>query len=97
MTLTRVNIVDLDATPYIHFIYQCVRRAFLGAIFAVDVCAYAALSTHFHVALHVMTHLVQQWSDEEVLRWVGWLCPSTEVMRPRTHGVEPYLMIWLPI
>lgn len=53
------------------------RLTFLGALFAVDICAYAVMSTHLHVVLRVMAHIAQRWSDEEVLRRATIVCPST--------------------
>jgi hypothetical protein len=32
-------------------------------IFAIDVCAYAILSNHFHVVLHVDVEKAKGWSD----------------------------------
>lgn len=42
----------------------------LAAIFAIDVCAYAVMSNHYHVVLHLNTTKLSSWSDEEVIsRW----------------------------
>ena len=43
----------------------------LAAIFAIEVCAYAVLATHYHVILRVRPDLVAGWSDWEVAR--NWL------------------------
>jgi REP element-mobilizing transposase RayT len=44
----------------------------LSAQFAVDVCAYAAMSNHYHLVLHVDQPAAQSWSNEEVIRrWTG--------------------------
>lgn len=44
----------------------------LSAQFAVDVCAYAVMSNHYHLVLHVDQPAAQSWSDEEVIsRWTG--------------------------
>lgn len=43
----------------------------LSSIFAIDVCAYAIMSNHFHLVLHVDTGRAQQWSPDEVIdRWL---------------------------
>ncbi len=42
----------------------------LGDIFAVDICAYAVMSNHFHLVLHVDRERALAWTDEEVAeRW----------------------------
>ncbi len=52
--------VSLDATPYYHCVPRCIRRAWieermfsLSRGFALDICAYAVMSNHYHVVLHV--------------------------------------------
>ncbi|MFA0441910.1 transposase [Vibrio sp. 10N.222.51.C12] len=44
------------------------RVRLLSQVFAVDVCAYAIMSNHYHLVLHVDTALAQSWSDEEVVK-----------------------------
>ena len=47
------------------------RIKFLSSVFAVDVCAYAVMSNHYHVVLHVDVDEIEQWSDRDVLdRWL---------------------------
>ncbi len=42
----------------------------LAEVFAIDICAYAVMSNHTHVVLHVDTESVQRWSLQEVVeRW----------------------------
>jgi REP element-mobilizing transposase RayT len=42
----------------------------LAKVFAIDVCAYAVMSNHTHVVLHVDKHKALSWTTEEVLhRW----------------------------
>jgi REP element-mobilizing transposase RayT len=46
------------------------RLLWLGEIFALDICAYAVMSNHVHVVLHINAQQSQQWSTEEVvMRW----------------------------
>ena len=40
----------------------------LASIFAIDVCAFAVMSNHTHVVLHVDTKEAMSWSIEDVLR-----------------------------
>ena len=42
----------------------------LSSIFAIDICAYAVMSNHYHLVLHVDRSTAKAWSDEEVIkRW----------------------------
>ena len=46
------------------------RLGELNQLFAIDVCAYAIMSNHYHVVLRVNTHKANQWTNEEVItRW----------------------------
>ncbi|MGK7294744.1 MAG: transposase [Candidatus Wenzhouxiangella sp. M2_3B_020] len=46
------------------------RLALLAEVFAIDVCAYAILSNHYHLVLHVDEQTALEWSDLEVAqRW----------------------------
>ena len=44
------------------------RMQLLSQIFALDICAYAVMSNHYHVVLHVDRERAQSWDDAEVLR-----------------------------
>ena len=42
----------------------------LAGIFAIDICAYAVMSNHYHVVLHINTEQAEGWSEKEVAtRW----------------------------
>jgi len=44
----------------------------LTSTFAVEVCAYAIMSNHFHLVLHVDVETVKGWSFDEVIdRWLS--------------------------
>lgn len=46
------------------------RIAQQGAVFAIDVCAYAIMSNHFHLVIRVEPSRAHRWSDEDVIhRW----------------------------
>ncbi len=46
------------------------RILFLAKIFSIDVCAYAVMSNHLHLVLHVDDKQEKNWSTHEVLkRW----------------------------
>jgi putative transposase len=43
----------------------------LSDIFSIEICAYAILSNHYHVVLHVSVDQASEWSDVEVAqRWM---------------------------
>jgi REP element-mobilizing transposase RayT len=46
------------------------RLARLADIFAIDVAAYAVMSNHYHLVLHIAPDRADTWSDKEVItRW----------------------------
>jgi REP element-mobilizing transposase RayT len=46
------------------------RLAQLSTVFAIDLCAYAVLSNHYHLVVHVDQQRAKSWSAEEVIeRW----------------------------
>jgi REP element-mobilizing transposase RayT len=46
------------------------RLLFLASVFSIDICAYAVMSNHVHVVLHVDVKQVQFWTDNDVVsRW----------------------------
>ena len=48
------------------------RIRILASIFALDVCAYAVLSNHYHITLKHCPNEAQQWTDQEVIeRWTS--------------------------
>ncbi|WP_460312562.1 transposase, partial [Aliiglaciecola aliphaticivorans] len=42
------------------------RLLFLTTVFAIEVCAYAVMSNHTHVVLHVNSDKAKHWTDREV-------------------------------
>ncbi len=46
------------------------RILLLGSIFAIDVCAYAVMSNHYHIVLYINKEQASSWNTEEVIqRW----------------------------
>jgi REP element-mobilizing transposase RayT len=43
------------------------RLLYLASVFAIDVCAYAVMSNHVHLVLHVDVDKALGWSDKQVL------------------------------
>ncbi|WP_460313697.1 transposase, partial [Aliiglaciecola aliphaticivorans] len=44
------------------------RLLFLTTVFAIEVCAYAVMSNHTHVVLHVNSDKAKHWTDKEIAR-----------------------------
>ncbi len=58
------------------------RLKVLANIFAIEVCAYAVMSNHYHVVLHINTAQGKEWSDQVVLRrWTSLFEGSPLVQR----------------
>ena len=58
------------------------RLRFLSYVYAIDICAYAVMSNHYHVVLHVDKGRALGWSDEEVVeRWMQLYSGHTLVDR----------------
>ena len=43
------------------------RMQCLASGFAIDICAYAVMSNHYHIVLHVDTEQANAWTDAEVI------------------------------
>ena len=48
------------------------RLTLLGEVFAIDIAAYAVMSNHYHLVLHVDQDRSRSWGRDEVIR--RWLC-----------------------
>jgi len=47
------------------------RIKLLCSVFAVDLCAYAIMSNHYHIVVRLNADEIEQWSDEEIAkRWM---------------------------
>ena len=44
------------------------RLALLGEVFAIDLAAYAIMSNHYHVVLHVDPARSRHWNRDDVIR-----------------------------
>ena len=53
------------------------KLAELTEIFAIQICAYAILSNHFHLVLRIESERARAWSDAEVVERYGRLFPRT--------------------
>jgi REP element-mobilizing transposase RayT len=57
------------------------RFRFLTSAFAIDCCAFACMSNHFHLILRVDRDRAQQWSEDEVIRRWARVCASGAAYR----------------
>lgn len=61
----------------------------LTAVFAIEVCAYAILATHYHTILWTRPDIVARWSDEEVAtRWLTLYPPHRKRKRGPIPSIE---------
>lgn len=80
------------------------RIKLLCSIFAVDLCAYAVMSNHYHVVVRIDVEQVRQWSDIEVARrWlqifsgpllVHQYLGNTDLTEPELEYVADLLSTW---
>jgi hypothetical protein len=48
------------------------RLAQLGSIFAIDACAYAVMSNHYHLVVHIDQAAANAWTPQDVIaRWTA--------------------------
>ena len=58
------------------------RIKLLHSVFAVDLCAYAVMSNHYHIVVKLRATAARKWSDQEVAeRWTKLFNKSTIVHR----------------
>lgn len=51
------------------------RLKFLASIFSIEICAFAIMSNHFHLILHVDEASSKNWSQKEIIERWKRLCP----------------------
>jgi REP element-mobilizing transposase RayT len=60
------------------------RLKTLSGLFAVDICAYAVMSNHYHLVLHVDARQAERWSETDVIaRW-------SKLLRISPHAGHPF-------
>jgi hypothetical protein len=81
------------------------RLKFLSYIYAIDICAYAVLSNHYHVVLHADKTRAAAWTHEEVVeRWTQlykgdvlvdkWLAEPASIDQTTWEVVEEIIESW---
>ena len=63
------------------------RLAHLSSVFAIDLCAYAVMSNHYHLVVHVDQTRARGWSQEEVVERWGRIFGMPEVVERWQQGV----------
>lgn len=59
----------------------------LASIFAIDVCAYAVMSNHYHLVLHVDKQRADAWTqDETIQRWTRLFSRNAAAMETATRN-----------
>jgi len=76
----------------------------LSSIFSIDVCAYAVMSNHFHLVVHIDVSLAKAWSQDEVMeRWLALYSGPDLVNRYRKgetlssgeeNALDELLVVW---
>ena len=62
------------------------RLGMLSTLFAIDVCAYAVMSNHYHLVLKVDAARAQSWSvDDVIVRW-SWLFVAPALVQRYRDG-----------
>jgi len=62
------------------------RMHFLASVFAIDVCAYAVMSNHYHVVMRVDAQKANNWDDLEVIRRWTQLYAGPEIAHQVLNG-----------
>ncbi|GAB2191839.1 transposase [Sessilibacter sp. MAH1] len=81
------------------------RLRFLSYVYAIDICAYAVMSNHYHVILHVDKRRAETWSlDEVVERWLQlykgdkliqkWIAFRAEMSKSELKKAENIIEQW---
>jgi hypothetical protein len=53
------------------------RMKLLASVFAIDLCAYAVMSNHYHIVIRVKRQQAREWSNREVAeRWARVFPPQ---------------------
>ncbi len=81
------------------------RLRFLSYVYAIDICAYAVMSNHYHVILHVDKGRAESWSlDDVVERWLQlykgdkliqkWMAFRSELSKAELKKAEEIIEQW---
>ncbi len=60
------------------------RLALLSSVYAIEVCAYAVMSNHYHLVIKLNSEMIDTWSNDEILdRWCSLYAGNLLVQRYR--------------
>jgi len=59
---------------------------FLSSVFSIDICAFAVISNHVHVVIHVDVKQVMAWMDKDVVQCWHLLHKSTLLTQMFARG-----------
>ena len=61
------------------------RIKLVCSVFAIDLCAYAVMSNHYHVVVRINARETRSWSNHEIAkRWVTLLKAKTAITRKKS-------------
>ena len=61
---------------------------FLASVFAIDVCAYAVMSNHYHIVLRINAQKASDWDELEVIRRWTQLFAGPEIAHRVLNGED---------
>lgn len=80
------------------------RFSLLADVFAIDICAYAVMSNHYHLVVHIDSERAQDWSADEIIeRWgqlftlpdvVARYLTGASLMKPEKDLVLELVQLW---
>lgn len=77
------------------------RMKFLANIFAINIAAYAVMSNHYHMVLHVDDSIIDTWTNQEILEKCRKLFPrkvkeyeKRETLDPQDPILQTTLIEW---
>jgi len=65
------------------------RIRLLSSLFAIDICSYAVMSNHYHIALKPIPEQVDDWTDDEVIRRWLTLFKGHVLVQHYVAGIDP--------
>jgi REP element-mobilizing transposase RayT len=82
------------------------RFKFLSSVFAIDICAYAIMSNHYHLVLYINSEQAKQWTEQEIQsRWKQvfkqgsvlvdrYLDPKIKTTKAENSKAQEVLELW---
>jgi REP element-mobilizing transposase RayT len=64
------------------------RIKLLSSVFAINLCAYAIMSNHYHIVVRIDAERVRRWPDEEIARRWMQIFPGSRLMHQYLMNVD---------